>query len=87
MGTMPGMIGLSTMAVGLATASGHRGNGTRLEVTELKEFLQEMATAVEQFGQRLGHEELQVMIEPIILTYYILEDRGHKKRIPPNPHF
>jgi hypothetical protein len=62
MGTMPGMVGLSTMAVGLATASGHGGNGTRLKVTELRKFPQEMATAVEQFGQRLGHEALQVMI-------------------------
>jgi len=56
------VMGLSAMAVGFATASGHRGNGTRLKVAELREFPQQMATAVEQFGQRVGHEELQGMI-------------------------
>jgi hypothetical protein len=50
------------MAVRLATASGHGGNRTRLKVTELREFLQEVVTGVEQFGQRIGHEELQAMI-------------------------
>ena len=62
MRAMPRVVGLSTMAVGLATASGNGGNGTGLKVTELGEFLQEMATAVKQFRQGVGHEELQVMI-------------------------
>ena len=62
MGAVSGIAGLSTMAVGLATASGHGGNGTRLKVAELRKFLQEMATAVKQFGQQVGHEDLQVMI-------------------------
>jgi len=62
MGAMTRMVGLSAMAVGLATASGHGGNGTWLKVAQLREFLQEMVTAVEQFGQRIGHEELQAMI-------------------------
>ncbi len=51
MGAVSGVVGLSAMAVGLATASGHGGNGTRLKVTELREFLQEMATAVDRAVQ------------------------------------
>ena len=62
MRAMSRVVGLSTMAVGLATASGDGGNGTRLQVTELGEFLQEKATATQQFGQGVGHKELQVMI-------------------------
>jgi hypothetical protein len=50
------------MAIGLATASVDGGNGTGLKITELREFLQEMATAAEQFGQGVGHKELQAMI-------------------------
>src|ERR1700691_3466546 len=62
LGEVSGVIGLSTMATGLATASVDGGNGTGLKIIELREFLQEMATAVEQFGQGVGHKELQVMI-------------------------
>jgi len=62
MRAMSRVVGLSTMAVGLATASGDGGNRTRLKVTELGDFLQEMATAVKQFGQGVGHAELQVMV-------------------------
>jgi len=69
MGAMSGIVGLSAMAVRLATASGHGGNRTRLKVAELREFLQ---TAVEQFGQRIGHEELQAMIEAVTFKYKIL---------------
>ncbi|PYX85419.1 MAG: hypothetical protein DMG70_03750 [Acidobacteria bacterium] len=39
----------------------------RLKVTELQEFLQRVAAAIEQFGQGVGHEELQVMIPGINL--------------------
>jgi hypothetical protein len=61
------VVRLRTMAVGFATTSGDGGNRTRLKVTELGELLQEMATAVQQYGQGVGHEELQVMISRIIL--------------------
>ena len=54
MRAVPRVVRLSAMAVGLATASGDGGNGTRLKVTELRELLQEMATAVEQFGSESG---------------------------------
>jgi hypothetical protein len=50
MGTMSGIVGLSAMAVGLAAASGHGRNRTRLKIAELREFLQEVVTAVEQLG-------------------------------------
>jgi hypothetical protein len=55
-------MGLSTMAIRLSAASMNRRYGTRLKIPELREFLQEMATAVKQFGQGIGHEELQEMI-------------------------
>jgi hypothetical protein len=37
-------------------------DGTGLKIPELREFLQEMATAVEQLGQGVGHGKLQEMI-------------------------
>ena len=57
-----GIIGLSTMTSRLPAASMDRRYGTGLKIPELREFLQEMATAVEQFGQGVGHGELQEMI-------------------------
>jgi hypothetical protein len=62
MGAMSGIVRLSAMAVWLAAASGHGGNRTGLKIAELREFLKEVVTAVEQIGQRIWHEELQVMI-------------------------
>jgi len=50
------------MASRLAAASMDGRYGTGLKIPQLREFLQEMATAVEQFGQGVGHGELQGMI-------------------------
>ena len=62
MGAMSRVIRLSAMAAGFSAASADRRNGTGLKISEFGEFLQETATAVEQFGQRFGHEQLQAMI-------------------------
>jgi hypothetical protein len=50
------------MTIRFATASVDGGSGAGLKITDLGEFLQEVITAVEQFGERVGHEELQEMI-------------------------
>jgi hypothetical protein len=49
------VIGSCTMASRLSAASMDRGYGTGLKIPELREFLQEKATTVEQFGQGVGH--------------------------------
>jgi len=53
---------LRTMASRLPAASMDGRYGTGLKIPKLREFLQEMATALEQFGKCVGHRELQGMI-------------------------
>jgi hypothetical protein len=47
---MSGILRSSTMTIRFATASVDGGNGAGLKITDLGEFLQEVITAVEQFG-------------------------------------
>jgi hypothetical protein len=55
LGSMSGVVGLSAMAVRLTTAPDDGGNGAGLKIAQLRELLQELVAAVEQFRQRVRH--------------------------------
>jgi hypothetical protein len=50
MRSVSGIVRLRAVAGGLSAPSGHIGDGTRPKVAELREFLQEMASVIEQIG-------------------------------------
>src|SRR5205823_6811747 len=74
-GTMSGMMGLMTVATGLAAGSAKGGDGTAPKVGKVKNLLQDVISVLLQSGKGFGHWHLQ------ILAYHYVRILKLKKEI------
>jgi hypothetical protein len=56
LGIVPGIIGLRTVTVGFAAATGDGGDGARAQITQREELLKELGAIRFQSSDGMGHE-------------------------------
>jgi hypothetical protein len=80
-GTMPGIIGLGAMALRFSASAERTGDGTRLEIAEIGDLLDEFESVVKKSRKWVVHGA------SLLLKYHILQETGHKKRKLAFPDF